>query len=172
MTHRAFHRVRITFLKRHVIHTKYLIQLMPLSALWRQASSRLKWAITKERPAARHGHRDATMILVAYRHGLRATELCDLQWHQIELDQGRLHVRRAKRGTPSVHPIRGDEIRALRRLRREHVSEAYVFISEPRRAHEHARLPSPHSKARQDRRDALCGPSAHVAARLRLQAGQ
>ena len=103
---------------------------------------RLKWAITKERPAARHGHRDATMILVAYRHGLRATELCDLQWHQIELDQGRLHVRRAKRGTPSVHPIRGDEIRALRRLRREHVSEAYVFISEPRRAHEHARLPS------------------------------
>jgi integrase len=133
---------------------------------------RLKWAITKERPAARHGHRDATMILVAYRHGLRATELCDLQWHQIELDQGRLHVRRAKRGTPSVHPIRGDEIRALRRLRREHVSEAYVFISEPRRAHEHARLPSPHSKARQDRRDALCGPSAHVAARLRLQAGQ
>src|ERR1700730_13376867 len=49
MTHRAFHRVRITFLKRHVIHTKYLIQLMPLSALWRQASSRLKWAITKER---------------------------------------------------------------------------------------------------------------------------
>ena len=33
-----------------------------------------------------------------------------------KLDQGRLHVRRAKRGTPSVHPIRGDEIRALRRL--------------------------------------------------------
>jgi integrase len=67
----------------------------------------------------RHGHRDATMILVAYRHGLRASEVCDLQWHQIELDQGRLHVRRAKNGTPSVHPIRGDEIRALRRLQRE-----------------------------------------------------
>jgi integrase len=67
----------------------------------------------------RHGHRDATMILVAYRHGLRASEACDLQWHQIELDQGRLHVRRAKNGTPSVHPIRGDEIRALRKLQRE-----------------------------------------------------
>src|SRR5262245_14097063 len=78
----------------------------------------------------RHGHRDATMILVAYRHGFRASEVCDLQWHQIELDQGRLHVRRAKRGTPSVHPIRGDEIRALRRLRRENPSEAYVFVSE------------------------------------------
>jgi integrase len=82
------------------------------------------------RKVSRRSHRDATMILVAYRHGLRASEVCDLQWHQIELDQGRLHVDRAKRGIPSVHPIRGDEIRALRKLRRDHPSEAYVFISE------------------------------------------
>ena len=47
------------------------------------------------------------MILVTYRHGLRASEVCDLQWHQVELDHGRMHVRRAKNGTPSVHPIRG-----------------------------------------------------------------
>src|SRR5258708_32440713 len=78
----------------------------------------------------RHGHRDATMVLVAYRHGMRASEVCSLEWHQIELDQGRLHVRRVKRGTPSVHPIRGDEIRALRRLRRENPTQAYVSISE------------------------------------------
>ena len=65
------------------------------------------------------------MILVTYRHGLRASEVCDLQWHQVELDQGRMHVRRAKNGTPSVHPIRGDEIRALRKLRRESPTEAY-----------------------------------------------
>ena len=58
------------------------------------------------------------MILVAYRHGLRASEVCDLQWHQIELSEGRMHVRRVKNGTPSVHPIRGDEMRALRKLRR------------------------------------------------------
>ena len=70
------------------------------------------------------------MILVAYRHGLRASEVCSLEWHQVELDHGRLHVRRAKRGTPSVHPIRGDEIRALRRLRRENPAEAHVFVSE------------------------------------------
>jgi integrase len=44
----------------------------------------------------RYGHRDATMILLAYRHGLRASELCDLQWHQVELNTGRLHVRRSK----------------------------------------------------------------------------
>src|SRR5262249_15739016 len=82
------------------------------------------------RKHSRRGHRDATMILVAYRHGLRASEVCGLEWHQIELDQGRLHVRRAKHGTPSVHPIRGDEIRALCRLRRENPTEAYVFVSE------------------------------------------
>ena len=61
------------------------------------------------RQHSRYGHRDSTMILVTYRHGLRASEVCDLQWHQVELDQGRMHVRRAKNGTPSVHPIRGDE---------------------------------------------------------------
>jgi integrase len=56
------------------------------------------------------------MILVAYRHGLRASEVCDLQWQQIELSEGRLHVHRVKNGTPSVHPIRGDEMRTLRKL--------------------------------------------------------
>ena len=68
------------------------------------------------RASSRYGHRDATMILIGYRHGLRASELCDLQWSQVELSTGRLHVRRAKSGTPSVHPMQGDEIRALRRL--------------------------------------------------------
>ena len=82
------------------------------------------------RKHSRYGHRDATMVLVTYRHGLRASEVCDLQWHQVELDQGRMHVRRVKNGTPSVHPIRGDEIRALRKLRRENPNEAYVFLTE------------------------------------------
>src|SRR5262249_48097686 len=68
------------------------------------------------RKPGRYGQRDATMILVAYRHGLRASEVCDLQWQQIELSEGRLHVHRVKNGIPSVHPIRGDEMRALRKL--------------------------------------------------------
>jgi hypothetical protein len=55
------------------------------------------------RKGSRWGHRDATMILIGYRHGLRASELCDLQWSQVELSTGRLHVRRAKNGSPSVH---------------------------------------------------------------------
>src|SRR6266542_6321044 len=54
------------------------------------------------RKHSRYGHRDATMILIGYRHGLRASELCDLQWSQVELNTGRLHVRRAKSGSPSV----------------------------------------------------------------------
>jgi hypothetical protein len=82
------------------------------------------------RKHGRYGHRDATMILVAYRHGLRASEVCDLQWQQIELSEGRLHVRRVKSGIPSVHPIRGDEMRALRKLRRDYPTDAYVFVSE------------------------------------------
>jgi integrase len=70
------------------------------------------------------------MILLGYRHGLRASELCDLQWSQVELATGRLHVRRAKNGTPSVHPLRGEEMRALRRLQRECGPSPYVFQSE------------------------------------------
>ena len=82
------------------------------------------------RKHGRYGHRDATMILMAYRHGLRASEVCGLQWQQIELPEGRLHVHRVKNGIPSVHPIRGDEMRALRKLRRDYPTDAYVFVSE------------------------------------------
>jgi len=82
------------------------------------------------RKSGRYGHRDATMILIAFRHGLRASELCDLQWHQVELTAGRLHVRRVKNGTPSVHPLQGDELRALRRLQREQEPSSHVFTTE------------------------------------------
>jgi integrase len=79
----------------------------------------------------RYGHRDATMILVAYRHGLRASEVVDQRWDQIEFKTANLHVRRLKQGTPSTHPILGDELRALRRLKREqNPKSAFVFTSE------------------------------------------
>jgi integrase len=82
------------------------------------------------RKRSRYGHRDATMILIAYRHGLRASELCGLRWDQIELSTGRLHVRRAKGGIDTVHPVGGKEIRALRQLRRENTESRYVFVTE------------------------------------------
>lgn len=79
----------------------------------------------------RHGHRDATMILVAYRHGLRASELVDLRWDQVDFPAATLHVRRVKRGTPSTQPIMGDELRAFRRLAREQEPKSpFVFTSE------------------------------------------
>jgi integrase len=79
----------------------------------------------------RWGHRDATMLLVAYRHGLRASELVDLRWDQADFRTATLHVRRVKKGTPATHPILGDELRALRRLQREQAPRsAFMFVSE------------------------------------------
>ena len=53
----------------------------------------------------RWGHRDSTMILVAFRHGLRSSELADLHWDQVDFAHAVLHVRRAKKGTPATHPV-------------------------------------------------------------------
>lgn len=78
----------------------------------------------------RWGHRDATMILVAYRHGLRVSELVGLEWQQVDFEGANLHVRRVKKGTPSVHPIRGDELRALRKVQRDMSKSPFVFVSE------------------------------------------
>lgn len=79
----------------------------------------------------RYGHRDATIILVTYRHGLRAAETVDLQWDQVDFSASTLHVRRVKQGTSSTHPICGDELRALRRLQRKQKPKSpFVFTSE------------------------------------------
>jgi len=83
------------------------------------------------RREGRYGHRDATLILIGYRHGLRASEIADLEWSQVELGRGAtLHVRRRKNGKPAAHPLRGDEIRALRELRRQFPDSAFVFATE------------------------------------------
>jgi type 1 fimbriae regulatory protein FimB/type 1 fimbriae regulatory protein FimE len=79
----------------------------------------------------RHGHRDATMILVAYRHGLRASELCDLKWEAIDFRAATLHVNRRKGGTATTHQISATELRALRKLQKDQdPKSAFVFINE------------------------------------------
>ena len=83
--------------------------------------------IEAARKRGRNGPRDAAAILLAFRHGLRAQELCSLKWSQFDLRHGRLHVNRAKGGIDSVHPLRGPELRALRPLQG---ASPYVFVTE------------------------------------------
>jgi type 1 fimbriae regulatory protein FimB/type 1 fimbriae regulatory protein FimE len=80
--------------------------------------------------AGRHGHRDRTLLLLAYRHGLRVSELVALRWDQVEFKAGTLHVARLKNGLPSSHPLRGPELRALRELHREYPGSPYLFVTE------------------------------------------
>jgi type 1 fimbriae regulatory protein FimB/type 1 fimbriae regulatory protein FimE len=88
--------------------------------------------LLKSAKANRHGPRDAAMILIAYRHGLRAAELVDLRWDQVELGRNAvLHVRRVKNGIASTHPLQADEIRALRALMPEGKrASPFIFVSE------------------------------------------
>ena len=78
----------------------------------------------------RHGQRDATLLMLAYRHGLRVSELVALRWDMMDLKQGRLHVNRLKNGLSSVHPLRGPELRALRKVARDYPETPYVFVTE------------------------------------------
>ncbi len=78
----------------------------------------------------RHQLRDRTLILMTYRHGLRVSEAVDLKWDQIDLKAGRIHVNRLKNGNAATHFLEGDEIRALRRVRREYAGSPFVFSTE------------------------------------------
>ena len=89
----------------------------------------------REAPAGRqgnrYGHRDYTMLLAVWRHGLRASEACDLEWADIDFGRAEMHIRRVKLGKPAVHPIRGEGLRALRRLQREQDPKStFVFTTE------------------------------------------
>jgi type 1 fimbriae regulatory protein FimB/type 1 fimbriae regulatory protein FimE len=77
----------------------------------------------------RWGQRDSTIILIAFRHGLRASELCGLQWSDVEFESGILHLRRIKGGATSTHPLLGNELRALRVLKRQ-AKSPFIFVSE------------------------------------------
>lgn len=94
------------------------------------SSSEIEAMRKAARSVGRYGHRDDTLILMMFRHGLRAGEVVALRWEQVDLKQGHLHVQRLKNGLPSTHPLRGLELRALRQLRRDYPDSPYLFISE------------------------------------------
>jgi type 1 fimbriae regulatory protein FimE len=78
----------------------------------------------------RHGARDRTLILLAYRPALRVSELVTMRWEQIDFKTGLVQVTRLKNGLPSTHPIRGTELRALRALRKDYPESPYLFVTE------------------------------------------
>jgi type 1 fimbriae regulatory protein FimE len=79
----------------------------------------------------RYGHRDATMILMAYHHGLRVSELVALQWTQVDFEGAWIHINRLKEGRPSDHPLSGNELRDLRKVRKgQPVGSKFIFVSE------------------------------------------
>lgn len=80
----------------------------------------------------RHAHRDSTLLLLIYRHGLRVSEASALKWEQIDFGGGTIYVKRVKKGTPSTQPLYGDEIRSLRKLQRDYPVSPYLFQSSQR----------------------------------------
>jgi integrase len=129
-------------------------------------------ALTEAARGYRYGHRDATMILLTYRHGLRAAEVCDLRWDQVDFSGAVLHVRRVKNGTTSTHPIQGDELRALRRLQRESPTSPFVFVSERGSPFTTAGLARMIERTAASAGLELKAHPAHAASRLRLRPGQ
>ena len=120
----------------------------------------------------RYGHRDATMILIAFRHGLRPVEVCNLKWDSIDLAKARIHVNRAKNGEPSTHPLSGVELRALRRLKRESIESLSCLFPSVVRALHDGRLSQDDCTAVRGGQVLVPGAPAHVPPRLRVQAGQ
>jgi type 1 fimbriae regulatory protein FimB/type 1 fimbriae regulatory protein FimE len=88
-------------------------------------------ALAKAAKGNRHGKRDWLAVRLAYRHGLRASELSGMEWHDIDLKRGTVLVRRVKRGVSTTHHLDGDVFRALRALKRtQTVGSRFVFQSE------------------------------------------
>ena len=105
--------------KNNEVRSREYLTLEEVQALTKAAGS-----------TGRHRHRDQTLILIMFRHGLRVSEAVDLKWDRIDFKAGSIHVNRLKNGKPATHYLEGDELRALRRLRREYPKSPFIFVTE------------------------------------------
>lgn len=78
----------------------------------------------------RNKFRDSLLILVMFRHGFREGEICELKWEQIDFNTATIFIQRLKGSKSSTHYLQGDEIRALKKLKRENNESPYIFVSE------------------------------------------
>ncbi len=78
----------------------------------------------------RHGVRDAAIILLMFRHGLRTAELVALKWSQVDFKGGYIEICRVKQGHDSIHPLRSPELKALSQLQEDYPETEYVFVTE------------------------------------------
>jgi integrase len=65
-----------------------------------------------------YSYRNSILILMLYRHGLRRSEAACLRWSDIDLSEGTIYIRRIKGSRSGRHPLQGDEMRALKKLKR------------------------------------------------------
>ncbi len=82
--------------------------------------------------SSRNPLRDAALVLVAWRHGLRASEIGLLRWENIDFKSSELFVVRLKDSQSGGAPLWPDEFKALKRLHKsmDLPSSGYVFLSE------------------------------------------
>jgi type 1 fimbriae regulatory protein FimB/type 1 fimbriae regulatory protein FimE len=116
------------------MHTNHYLPVRPKNKQLREreylSPQEIDKLITAAKSIGRHGLRDSSMILLAYRHGLRISELVTLKWSQIDLNQGYIHILRRKNGIDATHPLFGSELRALRKVQKAYPTTDYVFVSE------------------------------------------
>lgn len=80
--------------------------------------------------AGRYGQRDYAMLLVAYRHGFRVSELVSLTRRDVSLAEARIWCARKKNGLSTSQPLQGDELRALRAyLNKRDDALPWLFVS-------------------------------------------
>ena len=118
---------KVTLSKRKSPNSHRYVDVRTREFLLPEEVEAMREAIKKK--GGRHDHRDASLILLIYRHGLRLSESASLRWEQINFSDGTIYVKRLKGGTPSTQPLYGDEIRALRKLQRDYPKCPFVFQS-------------------------------------------